>query len=368
MSKLLLITRYSLISFLVVLLWGCLDKIELEVPKGFETTFVIQGSVIVGNPSKVNINASRLFDFTSNSVQSVNVRSVIIEDENGNQIEIPPTDEIGTYEATVFANNPNFSFEEGKSYRLLITTFDNRNFASAFETALPKIEADALSSEVFTKEISDGMEGFIDKPFMRYRISTPINYLDTPDKPYLRWTSERTFQITDGSNVVPVEPKTCYVTQKTDVNDIFVLDASSITVDKLDNFTVLEDLIRSNYAEGQYMTIFQQTINKGVYDYWNSIKIITERSGSMFDPPAGKITSNISNPDDPSEEIFGYFFVAQQDTIRLYVSPEMAGSPENACPPPNEMAPPGGGCPVLICCDCLSAERSSTGKPKFWKE
>jgi len=167
---------------------------------------------------------------------------------------------------------------------------------------------------------------------------------------------------------LPVKPKTCYLTQKVDVNDIFVLDASSITVDKLDNFTVLEDLIRSNYAEGQYMTIFQQTINKGVYDYWNSIKIITERSGSMFDPPAGKITSNISNPDDPSEEIFGYFFVAQQDTIRLYVSPEMAGSPENACPPPNEMAPPGGGCPVLICCDCLSAERSSTGKPKFWKE
>lgn len=359
-------TRLGVVVLLLGVAWSCLDEIELGVPKGTEETIVIQGQVVKGNPSRISVTVSRLFDFTASSVQLVNVRTVLLRDDLGNQLDIPSTD-LGIYEMRLSANDARFQIEEGKSYQLVVSTFDGRTYASTFESMEPLIKADSISVKKIAKEVPDGNDGFIERDFFQYDIYTGLGKFETQEQPYLRWVLERTYRLTDGSAFIQAEPKTCYITQRVNVANIPLMDPGSITADRLDGVTVLEDLVNFFYAEGHYLNVYQQTVSEEVFRYWDNIRNVIERSGNMFEPPAGKITSNFENIDDPNDEAFGYFFVAQQDTVRIYVSPELAGSPGRLCPPPNEMSQ-SGECPSGVCCDCLTEEVSTLRKPPFWVE
>ena len=343
--------RLGLLALLAFGAGACLDQINLDVPRGIEETLVIQGSVIQGDPSVISVNVSRLFDFTSNSVQPANVRSVILRDETGRELTIP-TPELGLYEIRLPAGDPRMPIEAGKSYQLTVNTFDDRVYVSSFETILAVPKADSLSSRVFTKEVPDGMGGFVDRSFIEYGVHTATTTSETGPRPYLRWVMERSYRLTDGSAFSLSEPKTCYITQRTDADNIRLLDPTSVNADRLHNLTIFEDLINFYYAEGHYLTVYQQAINEGAHRYWDQISNIVDRTGNMFEPPAGKINSNFENPNDPNDEAFGYFFVTQQD---------------NLCPPAKEQSPDGS-CPFKMCCDCLSEPGSSIRKPDFWMQ
>ncbi len=86
----------------------------------------------------------------------------------------------------------------------------------------------------------------------------------------------------------------------------------------------------------------------------------------MFESPAGKIQSNFANIDDPEDEVFGFFFVSDTAAIHLSIDSTVVGSMGRFCPP-NVPPPPGGGCPVLICYDCLTSDGASTVRPSLWK-
>lgn len=356
--------RLALLGLLFGGLWSCLDEITLNVPKGTDDIIVIQGQVIKGDPSRINVSVSRLFDFTSDGRQRVNVRTVLLSDDAGNQIEIPSID-LGIYELRLSANDVRFRIEEDKSYRLTIGTFDGRTYVSDFENMQPLVRADSLSARKITKEVPDGRGGFTDRDFFQYGIHTDLSKSETGDRPYLRWVIERTYRLTDGSAFIDVEPKTCYITQRVDLTNVMVLDPNLIIGDRLDGVTVAEDVINFFYAEGHYINVYQQTVSEEVFRYWSNIGTVIERSGNMFEPPAGKITSNFVNVDDPDDEAFGYFFVVQQDTLRFYTSPEAAGSPDRLCPPVNEQSP-NGQCASGACCDCLIETGSTLRRPRFW--
>ena len=108
----------------VMLASSCVDQSELNIPKGFDETIVIQGRLAQGNPALFELNVSRLFDFTVESLDRVNVRTVILEDETGNSIEIPRT---GTGIYNAFINSSEMLVDPGKSYKVKVSTFDGRN-------------------------------------------------------------------------------------------------------------------------------------------------------------------------------------------------------------------------------------------------
>lgn len=359
-----MIIRTTLIGLLLGGFWSCLDEIALSVPKGTDELLVIQGQVIKGNPGRITVSVSRLFNFTSDGRQSVNVRDVILSDDTGNEIEIPSID-LGIYELRLAENDARFRVEEGKSYQLTIRTFDGRTYVSGFERMQPLIQADSLSVRKISKETPDGTGGFVRRDFLQYSIHTGLGKSETGSRPYLRWVIERTFQFTDGTPASDADPKTCYITQRTNVSNLALMDPNSVAADRLDGTTIAEDLVNFFYSEGHYLTVYQQTVSEEVFQYWNNISTVIDRSGNMFEPPAGKITSNFVNPDSPDDEAFGYFFVAQQDTLRLYLSPAEAGAPQRLCPPDD---PESGNaqCPQGICCDCLNERGSSLRKPRFW--
>nr|HMQ60440.1 hypothetical protein [Flavilitoribacter sp.] len=136
--------------------------------------------------------------------------------------------------------------------------------------------------------------------------------------------------------------------------------------DELPGYPVYETAPNYRFHEGYYLNLIQESLSSGAYEYWRQTQELLNRTGSMFESPVGKVQSNFKSLDDETEDVFGYFYATRQDTIRLYVRPEIAGSPPSLCPP----SVPAGGrpCPIAVCCNCLDQANSSTAKPWYWIE
>ena len=123
---------------------------------------------------------------------------------------------------------------------------------------------------------------------------------------------------------------------------------------------------RKEFAQGYYYTVYQRSLTKGAFEHWEQTKQVIERTGNLFEPPAGRINSNFRNIEAPNDlGVFGYFSAFAQDTLRLYISPEEVGSPQLQCP---RVPIQGNPCPVSACCDCLIEPGSKLEKPDFWEK
>ena len=76
-----------LLLALVSMVTSCVEEIDLEAPGGLSNNIVIQGRIVFGDEARIEVIVSRLFDFIADSRQTVNVRDVILIDDDGNGIE-----------------------------------------------------------------------------------------------------------------------------------------------------------------------------------------------------------------------------------------------------------------------------------------
>lgn len=361
------------LAFLTVILWGCLERIDLEVDPEFQFNTVIQGKLVQGNPSTVFVRVSRLFDFTFNGRASITVRYVRLFDDQGNQVDLERGDAIGDYVLELPEGDPRMQIEEGRSYFIEVATFDGGVFRSEAEAIQPVPDIADLEWEPIQKEFL-GVDGELrNQPFVEFQLTTP---LDVPtEEVYLRWVSERTIKLTDTpeSDVVPDngQPnKTCYITESGSVS-IIPVGSSTTFAGEIVDFPVYQEPRNYRFAEGYMLTVYQESLNRKAYEYWRDIGTLINREGTIFEPPVGQVQSNIINTQDDGIQPFGYFYVTQQDTARIYVSPEEAENPMMQCPiPPPQMPPPGFQyCEAYsICCDCLSVPGSQLDPPDFWIE
>jgi len=105
-------------------------------------------------------------------------------------------------------------------------------------------------------------------------------------------------------------------------------------------------------------------LSQGAFEYLEQIKTITDLSGNFFEDPPGKIIGNFQNINDPDEEVFGYFYATQTDTVRSFVSTtDYEARPE--CPGTGAVNDPS---ISRKCFDCLLEINSTTTKPDYWIE
>lgn len=350
------------LAALVLALPACLDQIDFDVPADLESAIVIQGKLVKGSPSIVRVEVSALFSFSASSRRLIDVREVTLFDESGTGLELPAID-IGIYALEIPANHPTFSVESGRAYRLRVVTQDGRTYESLPDPLFPVPQATDLTAEIVEQEVFNA-EGEAELlPLIQFSIDTPLRPAEGSEPPRLRWESFRTFRLTDVSR----EEQTCYITEPTNVSRLNLLDAG-----RLDAAAVVEDLpiarelITYFFADGYYLTVYQESLSPEAFRYWSEVDELLERSGSIFEPPAGKVKSNLQNIEDPEDEVFGLFYAVEQDTIRTYVSPEFAGNLPAYCPPP---VGPGGLDDSHVCANCLeNAEVSTLTQPDFWVE
>lgn len=366
------IERFTLITIFAVGLIGfssCLDEIDFASAETIDEAIAIQGKVVKANPSYISVTIRGVFNFMD-VPRLLDARLVTVEDESGNTVELP-TGADGVFYLEVADNDPNFKIDYGKSYKINVSTFDNRNYSSSLEELLPAPSVEDLTvakTQIETVDANGNTKTFDQ---LTYSVSTPLKPTNSTENARLLWEFISTYQFTDSPEsygaracrptAIESAAKTCYITTSPQTNYIS-LNGQELSVDRVDNFEVLNTGISSIYAEGYYLTVSQQSLTQTAYDYWAQVGNVVARTGDLFQAPAGKVITNLVNTEDPKEDIFGYFYATEETVRRVYVSPDLADNPPLPCPaPPSE-----GGQAPNDCCNCSSVTTSSTVRPVWW--
>lgn len=338
---------------------SCVEQIELEPPTDLTEAIVIQGRVVLGENSRVEILTTRLFDFSSESKLALNVKEAIMRDESGNMMELEPLFQ-GVFNTPLDENSP-IQLEVGQGYSLEITTLDNRTYVSSFDMLTDNMPPSNMTFAPTSKLVENANGNLEEVAQIETLLDTEIS---TETNGYL-WEIERSYKLTDSPVDGPV--KTCYLTSQFSLETIEVFGENEAVNAVLNDYSLGAQNIDFRFAEGMYINAKQFSLSLGAKDYWQAVSSLAKKEGDLFDEPVGLIPTNFENINDPSDQVFGYFFATKEETIRRRVPENLIGEVQLPCPPEN---PPMGmrACNLGICCDCLEGPQATLIKPDFWIE
>ena len=353
---------------IAILISGCLDQIDFDRPDTIEDGVAIQGKLVRGTPNYIRVTIRRVFDFSENA-RLINAKVVDLIDEDGNRLPIDSSQD-GVFEMEI--TDDQMAIEFGRNYRLRIELFDNRVYESEIETILPVPTPVDLNVNTVVNESINSLGDVVDRDFLAFSVNTPLEVTEGSGNVKMLWELEATHMFTDSPESYstfacrPVriddENKTCFITSSPTTNFV-PLDGPSISSNFLSDFTIYETTPNSVFSEGYYLTVLQQSLTPTAFEYWSQVNQVLSRTGNIFEPPAGKVTTNFFNVNDENDEVFGYFYATEEEVLRVFVSPELAGNPPLFCPaPPSENGQAPGDC-----CNCLSVFGSTTEIPDWWE-
>jgi len=367
--------RWNTFSIMFMVLLGfvansCIDELEFERPDTLENSIAIQGKLVKGDPSVVTVTVRKVFDFASEP-RLINARRIALLNEKGDEILLE-SDDAGGFRAEIPAGDPQFPVEYGDAFRLEVDLFDGRTYESEFDELYPVSNLDSVKARITLQERVGATGNLFQEEVIGFFLDADL-FTSEQQRPRLLWELEGTYRLTDSPTVYGTRPcrpdgidntdKTCYLTISPQVNHI-PLDANELSEDRLEDFLLFEASISYIFAEGYYLSVFQQSLSPQAFDYWEQVSQVVNQSGGIFEAPSGKIISNFRSTSNPEEDVFGFFYATEQSTQRVYVSPDLAQNPPTRCPAPLSQ----GGTAPGDCCNCANVPGSSTQRPEWWVE
>ena len=333
---------------------ACLDEIDLELPRDERTSLHIESKLVYGELSSfLSVRTNTIFDRTAGSSNPVAPRSVHLFDDLGNRMEIPLVGR-GVNLANIGAGDP-IEIVIGGFYGIELETQKGEVITSSLEQLLSAEAPAELSAFRFERDFFDRFEQFIKQPFLGLEIELPTGSTSPEIARNFRFNFERTYRVTDNAL------QTCYVSEIFNLDDEVALTTENLGKSASAKLPLIDLFIGPHFAEGCYLNVYAETLTPIAYRYWSSIHELVNRTGNMFESPAGQIRSNFTYKDEPKREIFGIFYVTQEKVSRLYISPEFADFPNTFCP----VAAPA---QLDVCDHCASVPGSTINKPFYWKE
>ncbi len=357
--------RRIVLCLLMGLAFGCLDEISLSVPENNSDAIVIRGRLVQGNPSHVIIDITTLSDFSlANVPDPVLNAEVVLADELGNEqslfAKVP-----GRYEVSINNQEAKVLIQTGRRYKIIAQIPEKGTYESNWEELLPVPEITFLSFETEERTELNALGNIEQNSYINFLISTSFNRSEPPDKRFFKWEFQGVYRFIESNQPGAVIPtaKTCYIFQGLNLENIVVFDGSDARGGELENYELFAEPIDFRFSRGFYLTVYQQSLSEAAFKYWDEISVLGDFSGNLFAAPPGKILGNFQNVENEAEEVFGFFYVTQQDTSRIYIDPDMVDNPAVYCPvegmPDTE----------AICYDCLQwSGNSSLQKPDFWTD
>ncbi len=352
-----------------ILLSTCQELIDFEPPETIKNAIFIEGKLTKGDPSTVFVKIGQVFNFVSNPSLLL-AESVEILDESGQALALTSREQ-GIFKLNIPNNHPTFKIDYGQGYKIRLQLKNQAIYESSYDTLFQVPEMIDLKFETVSKNVifPDGKQET--QEILSFLVSTSLTTTNNSSKPHLLWEFESLFKQSDdptapGFGVGPCiaesdTSKICYLAINP-VENYIALNTKTFSGDQLVDFSIYEADNTNTFvfSEGYYLTVYQQSLSDAAYEYWAQANLLTNRNGSIFEAPSGKIVTNFSNEDNPKDEVFGFFFATESNFKRVYVAPEDAGNPRSHCPPV-------GGHSVL-CDNCLCWQNSTTEKPGWWVE
>ncbi len=348
---------------------SCLQEIDLQPNDEADGLLVIQGKLSIADSGFVQVYISRTFGFKKTTgPKDVLHATVTLTDDAGNEMDIPGGMLDGYYRLGFDPDTPPIQITPGTKYQLKVKTPDNKEYVSTPEELARLPISQGIRIVRKEKEFETTTGSIQQKPVLELMISTPLEAIPGEGNKKLIWEVTSNYKLTDTPNGCQWEDtiphiKTCYIQSLENIEENLFFDGQQSSLTELTDFILFDQLITYKFAEGCYFTVVQQSLNSDAFKYFQNTQELLSRTGSMFDPLPGNLRGNFRNTSDESEQVFGYFYPTMEDTLRIYVSPDMADFPETNCPRnlPDALSAPN------QCCDCLLAPGSSLTKPFYWE-
>ena len=336
-------------------LFSCVEPIDFHPQSDVISSLTVSGKLVYCNPSIVTVAVGRVLDYNPTPTEGVDMRAAYLFDDQGNEVQIPEVG-IGKYALTIPPGAPDIEIMTGHSYGIRLESNTGKQYISTLQEILPVPATEQLTYEPSTRRVLDASGFFFNVPYINFYLNTKILNPTSGEPAFLHWQIELTSKFNDAKTHV------CYRTQSINDNQIRILNGYEYTTDEA-SIPIYESSLYSSYAHGSYLHVIQEPIPAEAYEYWKSVRTVLARSGNMFEIPAGKVRSNIHNTDDPEEDVFGFFYATETDTIRVYVDPARFDPISPYCTSSGQ----NGSC-ISYCCDCSGDPASTITKPYYWKE
>jgi len=337
---------------------GCLSEVEIDVPENVSDNIAIVGQLY---NSSVVVRVTGLTSYVGFSQPIlIDDASVQLFDESGSFINVPNSGQ-GVYQT----QNISLPIFPGNRYQLKVS-INGKTYESTLETLFSVPEATSVEhNDIFRSELND-FGNIVENRYIQFLINTPLSTVGSVEKSYLKWDFDAVYRFIETTPAIPFPPtpKTCYYPQILGIDEIAIFNGPESRLTTLENEFLIEEPLDHRFSRGFYFNVSQQSLSEGAYNYWEQVQAITDLSGNFFEDPPGKIIGNFKNPDDPAEEVFGYFYATQAIVTRVFVK-SSDYQISSICP---AVAPFGDTSIRRTCFNCLSHPNSSLNKPSYWVE
>lgn len=329
--------NFLLLFFSSIFIGSCIDRINIDVPN-YNTSQLVVDGVITDEPGPYTVQVSRsasVENFFLKFSKGVEGAKVTLSDSAGPS-EILIEKEAGVYQTRV----DGIRGIVGHSYSIKIETKDGKLYQSIPDTMKPVGELDSLYYEP---------ESYLPlNDQTRYGFRFYINASGVPDIDNLvRWKFTSIFQIYAEPKLHTTSPDckkdprlcsgwvldernqlkkisdnctccACWVTRYEDkpkVSDNQFVENSSVKKIEV-GYIPLEYF---PFQEGKYRAeVKQMSLSKEAFDYWRLIQAQKEGATSLFQPPIGKIRSNIFERNG-ADQVLGVFYASAVRKKQIYL-------------------------------------------------
>lgn len=340
--------EWSLLLLLGVC-FGCVDIIELEPATDKELGVVIQGKLVIGERSSVEVKVRRFPERDRFAYpQAVPVQSVtLVEETSGKSQQIPFVPQRSTFYTDFSDEEKSMPLEPGRRYHMEVVLENGSVYHSRPETPYLVPSARDVTFQLVTNRGQNSNGIIFEQKEIVVRVNTDLARPDGQGNANLLWNIRSTFKLTD--KITDPRKKSCFLTYDVVNSTLPLVVGSDLREGREETFEIRRMPANYQFAEGHLMEIIQEGLSDQAIVYWDRVRRVLNRSGTIAEDPVGEVGGNWFSVNDSQEVVQGLFYAVTQDTIYRYISRTEAGRPSTFCPQPfnpfSEI--------VRICDDCL---------------
>lgn len=340
----------------VLLMVSCVTEFQPD-PVSIPPSLIIDGQ-ITDQPGPYTIKLTRTADYSYKSLNLLEAgATVVIADNLGNQETLKEQPLGGTYQtsATGIRGVP------GRSYTLTIQTKSGKRYVSTPEVlpAVPPIKKLYYESKYTpTTTVADAEQ-------------TWSVYVDSDDPDtlgnYYKWSWAH-YEMVAACRKTFISAQNIYtgISCCTDCWDIarcyncLTLNSDANINGKAISRQYITDVPFTSFSR-YYIEVEQQALSRNAYQFWKSVRQLTNNTGGLFDAAPSSVQGNVKCVSDPGELVYGYFGAVGVSTGYLYVDRSGGqGGPKTDFPTiiPYPTTPP--------CIVCENNLYRTPIKPRWW--
>lgn len=303
---------------LTLFLTGCKEPFQAEINEKTDA-IAVDGSLIKGM-DKQTITITWSTPLNDISYLPVVDCQVKIVDELENEFYFAEESD-GIYTATIDDNILLY----GRKYKLVFITPEGSTYESAYETIIETATVDSVYPVVEKVYNSVTQE---DEDYIRFYLD--LKAPETGSR-YYRWELAETYEIHsyyhidayyDGDEIYRYPPFRdslfyCWITSE--IDELYSSNTVNLVINEKKKIPLNSFPVTSRRMSVRYSLLIEQyALNEKAYDYWNQKKTEIQESGGLYTAQPGQGTSNITNINDDTEKVLGYFWASSLSEKRIF--------------------------------------------------